>query len=472
MAGANGESLLTVTTALAIVVEDPGLVSCIDSVRSVCDGAHPRWMPHINLVYPFIPERMFSRFAGPMQEALRTTTPFSIKFAETAFFGGGSNGGRETIHFQVDEPQVTLMAKMARGILWRKDSPEIAFKGHLTLAQFPLPLKDESLLSSPSSAVPCFKPPKKLLSGSHLRSAILEHFKKVKATLGRPLVVREVCLLARSGDGPFRVARRIPLGVPLPAQACRDSASSVVRALSPSDKGIVSTLVVPIAAKAAVDWIRRMASTGKLPKSLPALRSAIARGPCIVRVQLDVDVVLAQIIARGWVKRLLVELKSGETVAVIPKELAAKLTKKKYTREKYVKVPPEIAQRREVAKAQKKFRVSAVAPGISISGQAVARAGRQAARMEAMPKLSLFGDPEAFGLRIAVWLSRISNGSETDVTTDRTMSEAAFRRQLEDCTRVPTAAPADEVIRMLMLDRVISVSTAGVVTYDPHAVPS
>jgi 2'-5' RNA ligase len=476
MPARQGDALLTVTTALAIVVDSAPLASCIDAVRSVCDAAHPRWMPHINLVYPFVPEKMFDRFALAMQDALADTSPFTIKMGDLGLFGSST---RATLHFEVEEAAVAQVAAIARRLLWAAaDTDAVVFKGHLTLAQFPLPAKDLQPPTSTDGSL-VFRPPKKLISALHLRSALMEHFKRSKALLGRGFTVREVCLLVRTASEPFRVARSIPLGV-RPATSGRNHsrASTVLRALSISDKTIISSLVSPAAVAAAKTWIVSMTTSGKLPKSLTGLRNALASSSCRVRVQLDVDVILAQMLAKGWVRRVAMQTTTGgETVTVIPRELAATLAKKQYSKKGKFKLVPAGKERdKEVLQQQRRFRLPTSAPGIAISRQAAGRGTAKAAAMLAGAEPStVFGNPELFGMRIALWLGRMSGACQKGKASgpvERTLTEAAFLHQLMDCARLPVVVPADDVIRGLMLDRVVAVSPAGDVSYDPRAATS
>jgi hypothetical protein len=78
-------------------------------------------------------------------------------------------------------------------------------------------------------------------------------------------------------------------------------------------------------------------------------------------------------------------------------------------------------------------------------------------------------------MRIALWLGRMSGACQKGKASgpvERTLTEAAFLHQLMDCARLPVVVPADDVIRGLMLDRVVAVSPAGDVSYDPRAATS
>ena len=455
--------LLTVTTALAIVVEHPPFVSAINSVRSVCDAAYPRWMPHINLVYPFIAEHKFGRFAVALQEALKDIKPFVVKLEETSMFSQASE--RSTIHFAVYATEVEEVVKAARKLMQgseQRGESQGNFAGHLTLAQFPAPSNQHP---TPAGLEPSavFKPPKKLLSAKHLNSAILEHFKKTPAWRQMRLQVKEVCLIARTGDRPFEVVRRVPLGVPLmPTSAL----SARVSALNPTD-GVIASLVVPMAVKMAKQWIARMTSTGKLPKTLVALRNSICKGPCIVQVQLDSDILLAQLIGKGWIKRTTTFAPSDETVTVIPIELARTLMKRKYTtKRKFVTMPPTMARNPEALKAAKKFHTSKSVPGIEISQGFVNKVNKSPPPTCPDPK-AIFGNAEAFAWRLSQWLARVAQGAAAKGPA--VLSESAFRKQLADAARLSTLAPVEDVVKSLLSESVVSIASNGDLSYDPQA---
>ena len=53
------------------------------------DRAYSRWMPHINLIYPFIEDssdgRSFSQAAAAVEQALSGLEPFHVRFGVDSF---------------------------------------------------------------------------------------------------------------------------------------------------------------------------------------------------------------------------------------------------------------------------------------------------------------------------------------------------------------------------------------------------
>lgn len=78
----------TKTSALAIV-PDAVAWSAIQAIRQVHDSRQfPVWPPHINLIYPFAPERDYPDVAERLAEAIACLEPVKIRFSRFAHFGG------------------------------------------------------------------------------------------------------------------------------------------------------------------------------------------------------------------------------------------------------------------------------------------------------------------------------------------------------------------------------------------------
>jgi 2'-5' RNA ligase len=76
-------------TALAIL---PPLELCaaVQLARAVNDPAFPRWPPHINLVYPFVPEEHLGAAATGLAQALVATDAFDVDLPEVGTFPNGN----------------------------------------------------------------------------------------------------------------------------------------------------------------------------------------------------------------------------------------------------------------------------------------------------------------------------------------------------------------------------------------------
>lgn len=74
-----------VTSALAIV-PPLGLCAQIEEVRKEHDKAFERWPPHINILFPFIPEAHMELAVPLVEKALCSVAPFTVTFNELDYF--------------------------------------------------------------------------------------------------------------------------------------------------------------------------------------------------------------------------------------------------------------------------------------------------------------------------------------------------------------------------------------------------
>jgi len=79
-------------TSAAAILPPTELCTQIEAVRSKHDKAFERWPPHINLLFPFIPEASMEAAVSLAEKALAAVGPFSITFNELSHFDHGKNG--------------------------------------------------------------------------------------------------------------------------------------------------------------------------------------------------------------------------------------------------------------------------------------------------------------------------------------------------------------------------------------------
>lgn len=72
-------------TACAIVPPEE-VWEPIQRVRRLYDPHVRQWMPHINLLYPFVPHARLDEAARMVHEAVRIHRPFTIELAKLGFF--------------------------------------------------------------------------------------------------------------------------------------------------------------------------------------------------------------------------------------------------------------------------------------------------------------------------------------------------------------------------------------------------
>lgn len=157
----------------------------IQALRKKHDAKFERWMPHVTLLYPFLPEEDFDAAESVLAETLRDLEPFEVTLSAFDHFEHRVNS---TAWLRPDdEPRGALAALHAKLVAAVPECapPSHGFTPHLSVGQ--LPRSDD---------------------GEQERTLA------TWARGWRPLrfEVGEVCIIRRKGDTPFEVVRRIPLG--------------------------------------------------------------------------------------------------------------------------------------------------------------------------------------------------------------------------------------------------------------------
>lgn len=156
----------------------------IQRIRRLFDRHLHRWMPHVTLLYPFRPHAEFGGAEAAVREACAGIAGFEVELAEFRSFSHGPESHTLWLHPAPAEGFVRLQSALQRAFpdcddVSRYDS---AFTPHLSVGQARLPRDLE------------------------------EHLREARGDWS-PLRwnVREVALLAREGEAPFEVDRRILL---------------------------------------------------------------------------------------------------------------------------------------------------------------------------------------------------------------------------------------------------------------------
>jgi 2'-5' RNA ligase len=170
-------------TAVAVVPPE-GVWGPIQEIRRRYDRQISRWMPHVNLLYPFRPRADFPAAEPALLAACRGVEPFTVTLAAFGFFRHPS--GRCTL-WLAPEPAAELARLQAALQSACPDCDDLTqfpagFTPHLSVGQFPAARECE-----------------------RVREQLEASWRPIAFTLA------EVALLARDPDGPFRIAQRIPL---------------------------------------------------------------------------------------------------------------------------------------------------------------------------------------------------------------------------------------------------------------------
>lgn len=121
------------TTALTIVAP-PEFHNKINLIRSVNDKAYPRWMPHMNLLFPFVDENNFKTIKDKLESSLKDFGPMELNMNKIEYFVQGKN-----ITFHISPDNDSKLQELFKII--RKTLPDIKIKHqqfhpHLTIGQF------------------------------------------------------------------------------------------------------------------------------------------------------------------------------------------------------------------------------------------------------------------------------------------------------------------------------------------------
>lgn len=127
--------MTTVQTALCIIPPED-LWEQIQAIRSMHDKAYPRWMPHINLIYPFVPEANFENIKKILELALHHKRPFPIQFDQTSLHYFRQRGDECTYHLRPKRStDVIELQQVIQNQLSNLQTKKKPFEAHLTLGQ-------------------------------------------------------------------------------------------------------------------------------------------------------------------------------------------------------------------------------------------------------------------------------------------------------------------------------------------------
>lgn len=268
----------------------------IQAIRSKHDKAFRRWMPHINLIYPFLSESRFSEAVDFVVNALASIKPFKVKFLKFDFF---EHSAKSYTLFLLPETEPAnalheLQATLEKTFPMFNDQSQKSADGfhpHLTVGQW-------------SS--------KKMLDKQ--KEAFEKNWKPIE------FVVDHVDLIARKGIQPFSVKMRVEFGQqPKPGvprtfggnaqdQMSITPSASAGEAEEPSSSALVPEQ--PVVEEAPVmtqvlarleQWIQSHSRT-HLPKTKQKLRGAIKPMCSIKNTGATVEEVIKKLEAEGYIQ--------------------------------------------------------------------------------------------------------------------------------------------------------------------------
>jgi 2'-5' RNA ligase len=129
-----------VTSAFTVTIDDTKINERIDTIRSKYDKAYPRWMPHINLFFPFFSLETFKEFKQSLQDAFKDFESFTVTLDKVDFFSQGKDRVTKekmiTYNLRCEKKSLDNMKKLftvAKSQL--KINSKKEFIPHLTLGQ-------------------------------------------------------------------------------------------------------------------------------------------------------------------------------------------------------------------------------------------------------------------------------------------------------------------------------------------------
>lgn len=151
----------------------------INEIRSKYDKAYPRWFPHINLLFPFVPVDKFAEVADRLK-ILANFGKFTLNMNQIGYF---EQGATATFHLKPEnDAQLQGLFALIRETLPEIPSKHEAFAPHLTIGQFP---KEDAIK----------------------QKTILEAW----LDEGIKITVDRIHLISRDGDTPFKINQEILL---------------------------------------------------------------------------------------------------------------------------------------------------------------------------------------------------------------------------------------------------------------------
>lgn len=162
-----------------VIIPPSDMLEQIQNIREIFDPAYERWMPHINIIWPFVPQSDFQNILPKVQELMKNIQPFPIVFKKIVSFPG--NNGATYLDPQTPNQNIyqiyNQLKKLNIVTSGRKE-----YRPHLTVGK-----------------------------GNEIKECINElNWKEMK------FMVRHVYLIARTESTPFEVYHAITLGEDIP----------------------------------------------------------------------------------------------------------------------------------------------------------------------------------------------------------------------------------------------------------------
>jgi len=266
---------MKVVTSAVIVMPPNDQWSQIQEIRAKHDKAYDRWMPHINLLYPFIPEEQFLNNLERLVNGLSSLSPFKLVFRR---FDSFCHGRSYTMFMKPEadpaDALITLQSKLEEVFPLCDDLRTIGdhgFAPHMTVGQFNSKVSlDRSMEDYLSKLVPI------------------------------EFTVTHVHLIARQETDPFSVRHSVPLGCTDQSEFMNfTSLKAEKKSIRDSELDKFDPLKRQVIEKIE-KWVVHQAEIKKLPKTQGAFKLA-TRSLCLVNYEIsDVEAVYSKLLEEGY----------------------------------------------------------------------------------------------------------------------------------------------------------------------------
>eukprot|EP01125_Pyxidicula_operculata_P012345 TRINITY_DN4051_c0_g1_i1.p1 TRINITY_DN4051_c0_g1~~TRINITY_DN4051_c0_g1_i1.p1 ORF type:complete len:363 (-),score=78.33 TRINITY_DN4051_c0_g1_i1:134-1222(-) len=267
-----------VVTSAVVIIPPEDQWKQVQEIRAKHDKAYGRWMPHINLLYPFIPESEFRSVYEKTVEALSTVKPFKVIFDDFDAF----NHGRSYTLFMKprSEPSdglLLLQAELERIFPHCNDrgsGSEDGFVPHMTCGQFMGKISVERAKND---------------------------FKQKVSPIEFELT--HVHFISRTQTDPFVIKYSIPLGYSKQTEEEQSSSNSEKSNTLYDHEFSRLDEDMKIVVKRVEKWMQNLKKQNKLPKTTSSLKSAI-RTICILQkpVITDIETIFNKLKNEGYYK--------------------------------------------------------------------------------------------------------------------------------------------------------------------------
>ena len=127
-----------VHTSAVVLIPPQEVWEPIQAIRRVHDPQVRRWMPHVTLLYPFVPEQEFEAVAARLSGALAGLEPFEVSLVEFGWFVHGRRSATVWLRPEPVEKIKGLQARLQEAVPWCDDVSRYpgGFKPHLSVGRF------------------------------------------------------------------------------------------------------------------------------------------------------------------------------------------------------------------------------------------------------------------------------------------------------------------------------------------------